>query len=134
MPKRKKVVRRKRRYGGERENDIAARLKAGPGENNLNAIKHMESMVPHYAVPSVHRVQPLPVARPQLPRHQMQTMPAQGSRSFLQKAHDFVKKHKLISRGTAFVGLHGVSRAAAQAGYGRRKVGRPRKPGRPRKK
>ncbi len=139
--KKRRAMQRRRLYGGAlKENDISAIHLLGPGENNLNAINLMGPGENNLnAIRQIEReTRPRPLPRP-LPRPVLRpslrqtTLPlvrkSIEARSLLQRAHDFIKKHKLVSRGTRAVGLHGISRVAEQAGYGRRK----RRPGRPRK-
>jgi len=62
------------------------------------------------------------VGRPRKRRHS-----GSGIKEFLQKAHDFIKKHKVISKTANALGALGVPHAgtvgsfAHAAGYGRRR-------------
>jgi hypothetical protein len=54
-------------------------------------------------------------------RHRKRTMAGRGFLSALRSAHDFVKRHRLVSRGLNHFGHSRLSNAASSLGYGRRK-------------
>jgi len=121
MPLRKSTVmkkRRKRRMRGKGEtlNESADKsiIRNDLGENNIKALERLDAGPPGLQAPGN-------LAQPNFPGSQLR-----GRSSFFSRAKNYVKKNKIISRGTRAIGHFSRSKAVSaladeieQAGYGR---------------
>lgn len=118
MPLRKSTMmkkRRKRRMRGEgNESADKSIIRNDLGENNIKALERLDAGPPGLQAPGN-------LAQPNFPGSQLR-----GKSSFFSRAKNYVKKNKIISRGTRAIGHFSGSKAVSaladeieQAGYGR---------------
>jgi len=113
----KRRKRRNKMHGrGETLNESADKsiIRNDLGENNIKALERLDAGPPGLQAPGN-------LAQPNFPGSQLR-----GKSSIFSRAKNYVKKHKIISRGTRAIGHFSGSKAVSaladeieQAGYGR---------------